>query len=234
MIEIYVNPLSFIEVDEPWTNVLKSKVTTEHILKYLCEPSNTSDIADLVERYKRISVESPRLSAAPAEACLLERLIWPLRHAKGSFMVGNVLGTISLCGMVGEMAAVLAFDLSDVRLNNTALDQGQQKALFGSPFENLGQERRVEILRAYGLIDEPMKQAFDIIRTRRRKYLHLWSADHRSMESDAIDCFKAAVVLVVSVLGLGVKNGRLILRPEVCVYLSKHVVEPEPVETQVD
>lgn len=227
MIQVFVNPLAFLEID----SLQNQSVTTEHILKYLCAPGSSSDVPNLVQQYKKINVETPRLFAAPAEARLLDRLIWPLRHSKGNFMVGNFMGTISLCGMVSEMAAILAFDLNDARLNNAALDEKQQKALFGSTFENLGQKRRIEILKAYGMIDEPLKQAFDRIRTKRRRYLHLWSADHASMETDAIECFEAAVRIVVSVLGLSADNGKLILRSEIYGYLAKHNAGPEPVAT---
>jgi hypothetical protein len=231
-IQAIINPLAFLEVDEPWAGIRNESVTAEHILKFLCTPGSSSAVVDLVQRYKKVSIETPRLFAAPAEARLLERLIWPLRQAKGSYLLGNFLGMISLCGMVGEMAAILIFDLADVRLNNAPLDAEKQKALFGSSFEKLGQERRVELLRAYGMIDEPLRQAFDTIRTRRRRYLHLWSADHASLEDDAVECFKAAVVVVVSALGLSVDEGKLILRQEIYDYLAKHNAGPEPVETE--
>jgi hypothetical protein len=224
-IQVQINPLAFLEVD---LNFQDQPVTTEHILKYLCTPGTSSSVPEIVQRYKKVNEDTPQIYAAPAETRLLDRLIWPFRHAKGSFMVGNFLGTISLSGMVGEMAAILAFDLSDVRLNNTALDVKQQEALFGSKFEKLGQDRRVKILKVYGMIDETLMQAFDRIRDIRRKYLHLWSADHASMENDAIECFKAVVLVVVSVLGLDIDNGKLILRSEVYDYLANHNVGLEP------
>ncbi len=229
-INALVNPLAFLEVDEPWAGVRKGEVLLEHVLQFLCTPGSSNAVGDLVERYKRVSVENPRLFAAPAEERLLERLIWPLRQAKGSFMLGNYLGTISLCGMVAEMAAILLFDLGKVQLNRTPLDEGKQRALFGSRFEKLGQERRVEVLAAYGMIDQPLRAAFDLIRTRRRRYLHLWSADHASLESDAIECFKAAVLVVVRALGLSVDNGKLILRREVLEYLAQHNAGPTVLE----
>jgi hypothetical protein len=227
-ISVVINPLAFLEVDEPWASMKGQSVTAEDVLQFLCNPLNPLDLQALTQRYKRISVEDPRLFAAPAEVRLLERLIWPLRQAKGSFMVGNFLGTISLCGMVGEMAAILIFDLAEVRVNSVVADEARQKALFGSSFERLNQDRRVEVLRGNGLIDGRLKEAFDSIRTRRRRYLHLWSEDHAALEKDAIECFKAAVLIVVSALGFDVKDGKLIFRPQVFEYLKKHGVEPEP------
>ncbi len=221
-----INPLAFLEVDEPWAGLKKEEVGPDQILKFLCAPDTPRAVADLVARYKKISVEDPRLFAAPAEPHLLERLIWPLRHAKGSFLLGNLLGTISLCGMVGEMAAILIFDLSGVRLNEKVMDVVAQKQLFGSSFEKLGQERRIEVLRAYGMVDVAVADALDTIRVKRRRYLHLWSADHATLENDAIECYKAAVFVVVAALGLSVNNGKLVLREAVFEYLQRHGAAP--------
>jgi hypothetical protein len=126
--------------------------------------------------------------------------------------------------MVAEMAAILSFDLGRIQLNRAPLDGEKQRALFGSAFEKLTQERRVAVLAAYGMIDQTLKAAFDLIRTKRRRYLHVWSADHASLESDAIECFKAAVLVVVSALGLSVDNGKLILRQKVIEYLPNIVL----------
>jgi hypothetical protein len=68
------------------------------------------------------------------------------------------------------------------------------------------------------------KKSFDSIRTVRRKYLHLWSAEHLSLDRDAITCFHAAAKLVIASLGLGVKDGRVILREEIVTYLRPHGV----------
>jgi len=234
IIPAFINPIAFLEVDQPWAEHLKRDVTLEHILKFACVPGVSRKAEDVVSRYQRISVENPRLFAAPAEARLMERLIWPLRNAKSSFMLGNNLGCISLCGMVGEMAAILIFDLAHLTVNGEPLDDSRQVAIFGSKFEKLGQERRVNVLWAHRLIDDSLQGAFDRIRTIRRSYLHLWSADHAKLEADAVECFKAAVLVVVSALGLSVDNGKLIFRPQVLEYLKKHGVEPEPVDVTSD
>jgi hypothetical protein len=86
-----VNPLAFLEADEPWASVRKVEVSPDHVLKFLCTPGSSNAVADLVERYKRVSVENPRLFAAPAEERVLERLIWPLRQAKGELHACKLL-----------------------------------------------------------------------------------------------------------------------------------------------
>lgn len=233
-ISAHVNPLAFLEVDEPWASHLGVEVTPERVLKYLCVPGISPDLDEVISRYKLVSVEEPRLIAVPVEARLLDRMIWPLRNAKGSYMVGNYLGTISLCGMVAEMAAILRFDLGNITVNGKPISDAEQKNLFGSTFEKLGQERRVNVLKSYGLVDEKTAVAYGQIRAKRRRYLHFWTESHASLESDAVDCFTAAVTIVVSTLGLGVENGRLRLRQEVLDYVREHNAAETPGETETD
>jgi hypothetical protein len=227
-----INPLAFLKVDGPWASAQDEDVVLDDVFQFLCNPGDSRNVSDLIARYKVISVENPRLFAAPSEARLLERLIWPLRQAKGNFMLGHFLATVSLCGMVSEMAAILTFDLGNVRINEERLDEQRQKALFGATFEKQGQERRVEILLGYGLIDAPLKRSYDAVRTARRKYLHLWSADHTTLERDAVACFTAAVTIVVSTLGLSVRDGKLALRKEIFDYLAANGAGPNIVEQE--
>jgi hypothetical protein len=93
-IQMFVNPLAFLDIDRNET------IKAEHVLNFLCTPDSRRSVEDMVQLYKKVSVENLTLFAAPAQALLLERLIWPLRQAKGSFMLRNFLGTIALCGMV--------------------------------------------------------------------------------------------------------------------------------------
>jgi hypothetical protein len=95
--EAFLNPLQLLEGDEPWSSALKRPLTYKAFVEFLCTPGLQADLASLVERYQEISREQRRLFAAPTEERILEKLIWPLRHAKAGYVVGNYLGTISLC-----------------------------------------------------------------------------------------------------------------------------------------
>lgn len=159
----YVNPLQFLDVDEPWASLKKSEPTLESIIKFVCGPYNKSDLKALITRYKKISIEKQRLFIAPADERILHKLIFPLRNAKASYMVGNYLGTISLCGMVAEMVAILLFEIYDFKLNNKNMNKRQQESLFGNTFEKLGQDRRVKVLHAYSIVDDKIKESFDLI-----------------------------------------------------------------------
>jgi hypothetical protein len=221
LIEIYVNPLQFIEVDEPWASIEKQEITPEAILNFICTPGIGSEIDELVSRYKEISIEKPRLFAAPYEQRILDKLIWPLRHAKAGYMIGNYLGTIALCGMVAEMVAILLFEISNFSLNNKPMSEQNQSSVFGSEFEKLGQDRRVKILYAYGIIDDHLKKAFDQIRTKRKRYLHIWSQDHDRLPADAIEAYNAAISIVVSAIGQDLQEGKLVLNPKLVKYLDQ-------------
>ncbi len=221
LFEGWINPLAFQEVDQPWAPVIRAEVSPESIIEYACTPGLKSDVQSVVDRYKEISVEPLRLNVAPVEDRILTKLVWPLRHAKSCYMTGNYLGTISLCGMVAEMVSILLFDISDILINGKTLSREDEVGLFGSEFEKLGQERRISVLRTYNLISDEIKSNLDLIRTKRRRYLHIYSQDHSSLASDAVEVFKATVTVVVKVIGQDIIDGKIILNPAIIKYLEK-------------
>ncbi len=222
-----INPLAFIEVDKPWASVHPTKVSSEVIINYMC-PTTSPNVDNLIERYREISVENPRLNVVPAEDRILEKLVWPLRHAKASYVVGNHLGTISLCGMVAEMVAILYFDISNINIGNEILDEDKQKLMFGRSFEKLGQDRRIKILKVFKIINQETAERFNTIRMIRKKYLHLWSQDHERLSTDAIEAFKAAASIVAEIIGQGITKDGFVLNPKIVNYLKKTgVFEPD-------
>ncbi|MFA6054752.1 MAG: hypothetical protein WC769_05185 [Thermodesulfovibrionales bacterium] len=233
LIEVFLNPLQFIEVDEPWATARPQELTPEAILDFVCTPGIGSDVKSIISRYKKISTEKPRLFAAPHEQRILDKLIWPLRHAKAGYMVGNYVGTIALCGMVGEMVAVLLYEISTFSLNNKPMTEQDEINIFGRRFEKLGQERRVQVLHAYGVIDTQLQKAFELIRITRNKYLHLWSQDHDQLPNDAIASYNAAIVIAVSAIGQNIQDGKLILNPSLVKYLAQKGIYKDKEETMV-
>ncbi len=160
----WVNPLALLEVDEPWASIMKTTPTCETLLKFLCPADEPLDLNNLISRYRQISAEPVRLSLAPAERRVLDKLVWPLRHAKASYMVGNYLATIALSGMIAEMVSILHWKMAESEINGRKMTTEDEKALFGSSFEKMGQERRVNILSTYGLINSDGNSQFDVIR----------------------------------------------------------------------
>ena len=92
-----VNPLTFINAEFPSPSGPRS-ISAEGILSFLCPPGTLNDAQSLVERYKKISA-GPTLHVAPAEPRILEKLVWPLRHAKASYVVGNNLARTIQCAV---------------------------------------------------------------------------------------------------------------------------------------
>lgn len=227
LFKAWINPLAFFEVDEPWARTLSKTPDCKAVLRFICTPGIESNLESLINRYREISKEPKRLFAAPAEERILTKLVWPLRHAKACYMLGNYLGTISLCGMVAEMVVILIFEISNISINSKPLDKVAEVGLFGSRFEKLGQERRVAVLRAYNLIDDDLKSHFDKIREKRRQYLHLYSQDHDQLAPDAIEVFNATVTIVVNVIGQDIRDGKIILKPALLKYLEERgIVKP--------
>src|SRR5262249_21374209 len=75
--QIQINPLAFLKVDEPWAPKDGSLPSYEDVLEFVCSPDQTYDVKSLIDRYRRISIESQRLFAAPVEKNILEKLVWP-------------------------------------------------------------------------------------------------------------------------------------------------------------
>lgn len=234
LLQISVNPLAFppvlLATAGGAPDTMSPEPTPESLLEFLCAPDTDSSVPALVERYRKIS-NTPEPSFAPAVDRILDKLIWPLRCAKVSYLLGNYLGTVSHCGMVAEMLAILVFEIAKPKLNGQAMTEASQRQLFGSSFEKLRQQRRVSILRAYGVIDDAMKASFHRIRTARNQYLHQWSKDAGSLSTDALHCYEDAARIVNFVLGQTVRNGKVLLDPKLVRYLREQgVLVPSPAQ----
>ncbi len=221
-LEAHVNPLAFIEIDEPWATAIKSNPSVESVLRFLCPPESQSDLPTLIARYREISREDVRLSIVPNEERISDKLVAPLRHAKASYMVGNFLATLALCGMVAEMLALLLWEMTEIPINRQRMTSQEEENLFGRTFAKLGQDRRVRVLLTYALISVRVRDDLELVRKTRNKYLHLWSQDHRELPNDAVAVFKAAVRVTVAVLGQDIVDGKFVLKPQLLKYLQRH------------
>jgi hypothetical protein len=221
----WINPLQCPEVDLAPPG--SATPAAERLLDYLFAPEADRSPEAFVRRYREIAAVPGSLFVAPQEQTVLEKLVWPLRHAKGSYALANYLGCIALCGMVGEMVAILLWDISKVALQGHPMSEAEQRAVFGSTFEKLGQERRTDVLHTLKLIDDCILQAFDSLRGIRRKYLHFLSQTHAQLPPDARQAYEDALKLVNFILGQTVVDGAVALRPELMNYLTeKGIVTP--------
>ena len=221
----WINPLKFPEIDLPGQD---GHPTADRVVDYLSDPGDDIGLPAFLERYHDIASVNDPLFVAPAENNILQKLVWPLRHAKGSYALGNHLGCIAMCGMVGEMVAILLWEISKASLQQAQIDKATQKALFGNTFERFGQARRVQVLRTFNIVDDQTGQAFDRLRSIRRRYLHFFSQEHTNVVDDSRQAYAAALGVVEVVLGQSVQNGAISLRPDLMAYLTEHgIVQDE-------
>jgi len=222
----WINPLKCPPIDFEKS----AAPTAEQLLDYLFAPELDRGPDKFVIRYREIAGVTDPLFVAPAEQNILQKLVWPLRHAKGSYALGNYLGCIALCGMVGEMVAMLLWDISKFSLQQKRLDEAAQADLLGSSFEKLGQERRTRVLRVLDLIGKDDADAFDGLRLIRRRYLHFFSQPHEKVAKDATESYKYALKVVATVLGpKSVENGIVALRDDLVRYLEEqNITEATP------
>ena len=213
-VPVWINPLDpFVGNKAP---------SAEEVLQFMCTPTVPADAGSLLERYKEITAEQPQLFAPPADARVLNQLIWPLRHAKACYVVGNYLGTIALAGIVAEMTALLIFELIDNKsFNSGPWSEDLEERMFGRTFEDLGQERRLDVLAAYGVPKE-LIDALQNIRGTRRKHLHLaQQVDPKAAARDARIMFRDAVTVVAAAIGQNIQDGQLVLTAQMMRYLER-------------
>jgi hypothetical protein len=176
---------------------------------------------------KEIAAVAHPFPIVSAEPTILGKLVWPLRHAKGSYALGNYLAPIALCGMVGEMVAILLWDIAKVTLQGHPITETEQRAMFGNTFEKLGQERRVDILHALKLVDDH----HDGLRQPARDPPEVPSfpvTDTCTGGAGRPPGVRGCRQVVAVVLGVTFKEGSVVLRPELMTYLTeKGIVQPQ-------
>jgi hypothetical protein len=209
----WVNPLVFFSL-EPIVQGEAKNITPNEVLSDLCSCDEDPSIQQLKIRCDEIAIRTNSLAIIPAEKNILSKLIWPLRNARSSYIMGNYIGTISLAGMMSEMSAIMFFDTS------TRMLKDEQVKEFGRSFEKMGQEQRIAVLVDKRIIDEELKEKFTTVRKIRRKYLHLWSFDHGAIKRDSVEIFSVALEIASSLLGITFENGESVLSPSVISYLK--------------
>lgn len=164
--------------------------------------------SEVLERYTKISKDTYILFV-PHSKKIKNKLLNPLRIAKKSYCLGDYLATIASCGMVAEMLALFLWNFSITKLNDQEINLEMEENFFGSKFENLGQERRLKILKEFGHINEDLFQQLNEIRGIRKNYLHFWSKEIPNEENDAFEVIKKIFKSFEEVMGLRLLSGKL-------------------------
>lgn len=233
----YINPLAFTTVEEPWTLLGKEAATDDDLRRFLCEPGLDFSLDAIVSRFKEISIEGDdRIFMSPEG--ILGKIIWPLRHSKASYSLGNYLGAIALCGLVVEMSTLLMFEAvaehSGIAAGRKKPHGSFRKYFEPGAFERLGQAQRIDALHKMKLLSPDAKQWLNEVRLIRRRHLHLMSQGTDDADKDAVRAFLASVKAVKFVLGLGIKDGKVALRPEILAWLKAKGHSPSAVFASAD
>jgi hypothetical protein len=176
---------------------------------------------DQFDRFKRLCIEETSLTIVPTGAMLFENIFHPLRLAKKSYILGDYLSTISLCGMVGEMLALFIFKMKTTPPNGKEIPEDVQKTKWGTLFERLGQEKRIDALQKLTYIDDATARKLDFLRSARRPYFHFWEKKFDNLESDSHEMYLKAVSLVSSVFDLRIEPPMLKVSDTVLRFLEQ-------------
>ena len=181
---------------------------------------------EVLERYVEVSSKESYTAIFPHTDKLFERFLVPFKAAKRTFCLGEYLACIELAAHLGEMLALLIWQITPVSLNGKPVDAQMEKSIWGSEFERMGQEKRIDLLKALGAISTDEEQLLDFLRAIRRKYFHFWDTSTERIREDALESFLKLAALVQMVLRIEYENGAVKLNPLLDAYLATHKTAP--------
>ncbi len=188
--------------------------------------ADAGTLGEIRARYKETEEIRSRIIAVPAQPNMLSHITGPLHAAWVDYVMGNYLGTIALCGMIGEMLAMLIHEL--------IVRKGENRASFVDDFARCRQAKRLKVLsgrcrprqgRKFGLngaqslLANGVYEALDGIHRTRIVYYHSYSKSLSNVRRDAKNIYSKTVAAVNEVIGLDVHQARLRLKPRVFPYL---------------
>lgn len=177
---------------------------------------------DVLERYVEVSGQESYTAIFPHTDKLFDRFLIPFKSSKRMYCLGEYLACIELSAHLGEMLALLVWQMTPVTFNGKSVDAPMEKSIWGSEFEKMGQEKRIDLLKVLGAVTEDDAQLLDDLRATRRKYFHFWSTGTERIREDALRCFLNVATLVRSVLKIEYDNGAVKLNPLLEAYLETH------------
>lgn len=184
------------------------------LLKYFFDLPPAVLSREILERYVEATTEETHALIVPHTKDIFERLLKPLKSAKKNYCLGEYSATIALCGIAGEMMAILLWKINDVRLKGLPVTEQEEVGLFGRSFENLGQEHRLKILKTFKFINEGQYKNFHLIKEGRRPYLHLWTANFEHEKEEVLNILKKTFQLFKEITGIGLATpGSITVNP---------------------
>lgn len=178
------------------------------------------------KRYFYLSDEDLEIFFIPNPDAILERLIKPLKVAKKSYCLGDYLATIAMCGLFAEMLTHLIWKVENFKFEGSDLTKETEKILFGNPFEKLGQERKLELLKLFDPKNVTQYNHLNDIRMKRNKFLHFWDVDLKD-KATAQHLVRKSFQMFKILTGIGVKDSPQLknypfnkIRPSVKTFLK--------------
>jgi len=203
------------------SNEPKEKMNREVLQAFLNLPSSAIS-EEMLERFVEATADDSHAPIVPHTEKFYSRLLRPLALAKKSYCLGDYLSTISLCGIATEMLAILIWDANDIRLNKRLINRSDEKGLFGREFEKHGQERRLRILKTFGIINEEEFAKLNHIREVRRRYLHFWDRPPSDEKEDALKTLKYSLLTFRKFIDMGFsEGGKVKINPLLVKFLKK-------------
>ena len=162
---------------------------------------------EILERYLESSHPDMYIPIVPHYRKIVDKIVQPLKSAKYSYCLEEYVSTVSLCGLVGEMLAILTWKIKPISLNGRILNEEDEKILFGSSFEKLSQKKRLNVLKGLELISKEQEKMFNNLRNSRRPYLHLWTSDMIHVKEISFKCLKDAFILFKQIFEIKLIGG---------------------------
>lgn len=191
------NPVVWNEVEKSRQAIPTEQPSLTNMLRFMTDDRLAVDLERYIYLYDfaaEMEGWTP-IHVAPNHPQIVDKMLAPLRHAKASFMLGNFIGTIALCGMIAEIVAILRYEIEDDRIAAEGLESVER-------FESFGQDQRVRYLKKKKIVTDPMVlQWFDVVRETRRQHLHFFSPAGSDPTNDAVTCYRIAHALVSWIIG---------------------------------
>ena len=211
----------YVGFDDLFENVKSgSKIMAPFLLKVF---KGKAPISIMRKRYRVISNEDYEPIIIPDHPKLKEHIIPPLWEAKLCYVMNMPIACIAQSGLVGEMVALWRFQMI-LMSGEQPLTEERQKLLFGRRFEELSQHRRIEVLKAYGDLNDNLSKHFDELRKIRNRYLHSMKSVSEA-DKDAQKAYKHACILVKRTLNITFKDRKMVLPGSVLRFIEA-IVDP--------
>lgn len=192
---ISLRPLAITQLENERIHGTPAQLGAKDLLAFVSGTGQPASPQDVVVRYKEISTDELDLIAVPAQRRVLEKVVWPLKSAKVCYCLGNYLACVAMCGLVGEMVAILVLEAKRTQRGEPAWPERDD-------FEKMGQRERIAKLSSLAIISKRLARNLKELQGIRRGYLHKLSFSHAQLTGDARKAYRSAFHVVQEVVGV--------------------------------